>query len=73
VLRETLAGDRDASGEPERVDVLSGLAQRRQGELRDAAWSLGRRLFADKPRRFCRRMHRYWQAAQYDTQSTPQD
>jgi len=66
VLRDTLRGECDALGDADEVDALSGLAQRRQDQLRAEAWSLGWRLFADKPRHFCQRLHRYWQAAQYD-------
>jgi len=66
VMRETLVRDRDVFDDSDHVDALLGLAQRRQDQLRVAAQSLGWRLFADKPRPFCRRLHRYWQAGQYD-------
>lgn len=66
VLQETLRQDKEASGDPGQLETLAGLAQRRQDQLRAEAWALGWRLFADKPRHFCRRLHRYWQAAQRD-------
>jgi CHAD domain-containing protein len=66
VLREMLANDSDALGEREELDALSGLAERRQNQLRAAARTLGWRLFAEKPDVFRRRVGRYWQAAQAD-------
>jgi CHAD domain-containing protein len=66
VLQETLRRDPEALGDPGQLDTLAGLAQRRQDQFRAEAWSLGWRLFADKPRHFCQRLHHYWQAAQRD-------
>ena len=66
VLSETLLRDRDAFADCDQLDTLVGLARRRQDQLRAAAWPLGWRLFADRPRPFCRRLNRYWQAAQRD-------
>ena len=36
--------------------------ERRQGELLDAALEIGRRLYAEKPKAFGRRLERYWLA-----------
>ena len=66
VLQETLRRDQEALGDPGQLDTLAGLARRRQDQLRAEAWALGWRLFADKPRYFCQRLHHYWQAAQRD-------
>ncbi|MGD2055997.1 MAG: CHAD domain-containing protein [Gammaproteobacteria bacterium] len=66
VLRETLLRDRDASGDAAEIDALVGLAKRRQDQLRAEAQTLGCRLFAERPRKFCRRVDSYWRAAEYD-------
>jgi CHAD domain-containing protein len=71
VLRATLANDSDALGDCEELAALSGLAERRQDQLRAAAQTLGWRLFAEKPADFRRRMHRYWQASQTDALRWP--
>jgi len=57
VLREDLAsrdGDTQKTFEP--------LMLRRQEELLDSALELGRRLYAEKPKAFRRRLKRYWLA-----------
>jgi CHAD domain-containing protein len=44
------------------VQQLRELICRRQKELLESALSLGKRLYADKPRTFERRFHEYWAA-----------
>jgi CHAD domain-containing protein len=53
------------------LDALAGLARRRQAQLRAQAWSLGWRLFGDKPSRKRQRMENYWQAAQREAAPPP--
>ena len=66
VLQETLKRDTETLGDAGQLETLAGLARRRQDQLRAEAWAVGWRLFADKPRDFCQRLHHYWQAAQRD-------
>jgi len=42
---------------------LDGLIDRRRNELQKQAFAYGQRLFAEKPKRFVRRLERYWNAA----------
>lgn len=63
VLEQVL---RDAEGldpghDPEQI--LLALAAQRSEQLRDDAYWLGKRLYAEKPKHLDRRMRRYWQAA----------
>jgi CHAD domain-containing protein len=44
----------------EATEALAEAIDGRQGELADAAFELGRRLYAEKPKAFCRRLRVYW-------------
>jgi CHAD domain-containing protein len=60
VLRERLqdiAGSITAD-----VDPVFGLIDHRREQLQQEAFLLGRRLYAEKPSAFGRRVHRYWKA-----------
>jgi CYTH domain-containing protein/CHAD domain-containing protein len=59
VLREDL-GERNL-GEGETV-ALEAAIDRRQEALAVAAFTLGRRLYAERPQDFSRRLRRYWEA-----------
>jgi CHAD domain-containing protein len=59
LLREDLRGRN--LGEEETA-ALEAAIDRRQGELAAAALPLGRRLYAERPKDFSRRMRRYWSA-----------
>jgi CHAD domain-containing protein len=59
VLREDLQG-RNLGAEATRE--LAAAIGRRQEELAAAAIALGRRLYAERPKQFGRRLRRYWQA-----------
>jgi CHAD domain-containing protein len=59
VLREDL-GERNL-GLLE-AQTLAAAIERRQEELAEQAQALGRRLYAEPPKRFARRLQRYWQA-----------
>jgi CHAD domain-containing protein len=55
-VREQCAGDRDGR----ELEILHGLIEERQRELRAAAFALGRRFYAEKPSAFCERLAGYW-------------
>lgn len=46
----------------ERVAILQDLIERRRGELRARARTLGQRLYAEKPKQFERRIRQIWKA-----------
>lgn len=52
-VAENFKGARDA-------EALAELIGRRQKEFRSEALKLGRRFYAEKPERFCRRIGNYW-------------
>jgi len=62
VLRETLLQSPDEFGDEQLIRTTLGLITQRQAELRAEAKSLGARLLAEKPKRFVKRMKRYWWA-----------
>ena len=45
---------------PRESEILNGLIEERQRELRSAALALGARFYAEKPSAFCNRLARYW-------------
>lgn len=59
VLREDLAERNLGERETAALEAASG---RRQEELANAALALGRRLYAERPQDFNRRLRRYWEA-----------
>jgi len=61
VLRQFVAR-RCARKFPTEVTMLDELIERRQKELRAAAFALGPRFYAEKPAAFCRRLESYWRA-----------
>lgn len=60
VLR--LAVDQLEGVDPAARRELHALADDRSSELRTAAWTLGQRLYAERPRRFLARLRAYWGA-----------
>ena len=72
VLRETLADRPDQFGGKNTIQAAIGLIDRRQVELRTKAKTLGERLFAERPKRFAARLHRYWQAWRNEVEAEPQ-
>jgi CHAD domain-containing protein len=65
VFRQTLSAEPEAFGTDADIQVLLGLSEQRQTELRLRAKRLGQRIFAEKSSRFCHRMQQYmaaWQA-----------
>ena len=60
LLRETLLG---GGGEvPVDVEAVIGLIEHRRDQLQAEAMQVGERLYAERPKAFRRRMHRYWKA-----------
>lgn len=59
VLREDLHQRRLGDGE---TAALEAAIELRQQELGDAAFDLGHRLYAERPKDFARRLRRYWEA-----------
>jgi CHAD domain-containing protein len=71
VLRERLVSDPAlAGGVPGELDPLIGVIDRRRAELLEQARVLGRRLYAERPKAFERRMKALWRAWRPRT-STP--
>jgi CHAD domain-containing protein len=65
VLRETLTG---MAGEiPADLDHLIEVIDHRRDQLQSDAVLLGRRLYAEKPKAFLRRLHCYWKAWRAET------
>ncbi len=60
VLRERL--DDIAGSIAADLDSVFGLIDHRRDQLQEEALLLGRRLYAEKPSAFSRRVHRYWKA-----------
>jgi CHAD domain-containing protein len=61
VLRETL---RTGAGElAVDVDAVIALIDHRREQLQAQALRIGERLYAESPKAFARRMHRYWKAS----------
>jgi CHAD domain-containing protein len=51
------------------VDAVRGLIEYRRGELEVEAFFLGRRVYAESPKVFERRMRRYWKAWRAETRA----
>jgi CHAD domain-containing protein len=62
LLREEAASRRTTFAEPGDQRNLADLVDRRRGELQFAAISLGERIYAEKPKRFLKRLEKRWEA-----------
>ena len=62
VFRQLLTDDPDRFGDAGDREALLALIDRRRAELEQEAMLLGQRFFADRPRRFARRLKGYWKA-----------
>jgi CHAD domain-containing protein len=62
LLREEVQRRRDAFSSPSDQRHLLEEIDQRRGELQFAAISLGERIYAEKPKRFTKRLHRRWEA-----------
>jgi CHAD domain-containing protein len=62
LLRETVQRRRAAFADPSDKRHLIEEIDQRRGELQFAAISLGERIYADKPKRFSKRLEKRWEA-----------
>jgi CHAD domain-containing protein len=62
VLRERLVSSPDRYGGRSRLQKFLPLIDHRRGELADEAFTLGRRIYADKPKEFTGRLRECWKA-----------
>jgi len=60
VLEETVQKEFTADSSGLEMEILAGLIQERQRELRAAAVALGSRFYAEKSSTFCERLGGYW-------------
>jgi hypothetical protein len=60
VLRDLLLGEPEAFAKEEAVVTFTGLIDRRLREIQTSVEPIGRRLFAEKPKRFVNRLRDYW-------------
>jgi len=67
VLRELLREQPDALRGARNLERMLSVIERRQCQLRAEARILGMRIFAERPKAFRKRMGRYWQAWQQET------
>ena len=65
VLRATLIGMADHI--PADLDSLIAVIDQRRSRLETDAFLLGERVYAEKPKAFLRRLHRYWKAWHAET------
>jgi CHAD domain-containing protein len=64
VIRETLLSPHPGQVPPELLQSFLDLLQRRAFELQAEAQAIGRRIYAEKPRAFIRRIKVYWETWQ---------
>jgi CHAD domain-containing protein len=60
VLRDSLIAH--AGDVPADTAAVLGAIEHRQGQLREEAFFLGQRIYAESPKAFTRRMHAYWKS-----------
>jgi len=61
-----LLAEADSAGDEGRRRRLLGRASRRQRQFQSQAHALGRRVYAEKPKRFTSRLATYWDAWKAD-------
>lgn len=66
MLKRLLQIDREIAAD---VDAVIGLIEHRGGQLQTEAFFLGERLYAERPKAFGRRIHRYWKAWRAETKA----
>lgn len=67
VLYRTLEAEPESFGATAARQTLLELVTRRRHDLRTAAYPLGRRLYAERPKAFTQRVEGYWDAWQHDS------
>ncbi|MFN2171327.1 MAG: CHAD domain-containing protein [Candidatus Promineifilaceae bacterium] len=70
VLKETLLAEPPLSAGELNLITLLALLDRRRRYLEEASWTLGQRLYAERPKDFARRIAAYWEAWQQDPPQT---
>ena len=70
VLKETLLAEPELSEGDLNLITLFALMDRRRKELEEASWTLGQRLYSERPGDFMRRIETYWEAWQHDPPAT---
>lgn len=71
VLRDTLLDEPDSFGHAKDVQVLLALIDGRRSALQTRSYTLGRRLYGEKPEHYVKRHQMYWQAWQTERQVNP--
>jgi CHAD domain-containing protein len=69
VLRETLQSS--AGALPVDLDDVIELLDRRRDGLEARAFEIGERLYAERPKAFSRRLHRYWKSSRSRSHARP--
>ena len=72
VLQKTLEHEFAENGHAQEVEILKGLIDERQRELRISARALGARFYAEKPSAFCARLAQHWEIWRGEKRSIPQ-
>jgi CHAD domain-containing protein len=70
VLADSLVANGDGFKE-EQVNAIRRLISERRPQLQADAFTLGARLFAEKPGQYARRFGAYWEASEADPSTTP--
>ena len=70
VLKEILLAEPELSEGNQNLTTLLALTDRRRQSLEEASWTLGKRLYFERPRDFVRRIKTYWEAWQQDNPAT---
>ena len=73
LLRERVGTDADNFEDRTEREALLALIDRRRAELESEAWTLGQRIYADKPKAFRTRFHQYWRAWRSEQKSDQTD
>ena len=60
ILQQSVQGQGAGDGDQRELEILHGLIEERQRELRAAAVALGTRFYAEKSSTFCERLGGYW-------------
>lgn len=68
VLKEFVSSQPERFDRDRELDFLIPAIEHRQKELRTAAISLGKKIYAEKPKNFVRRLGNYWQVWREDNQ-----
>jgi CHAD domain-containing protein/8-oxo-dGTP pyrophosphatase MutT (NUDIX family) len=66
VLKKTLLAEPELSKDNQNLVSLLALIDRRRQNLEVASWTLGQRLYSEKPKDFVKRIVTYWDAWQHD-------